>query len=221
MNNSSTCERASDLIAFVYKEASESEARDFELHLKQCSNCRDEVASFGSVRESITAWKHEALAGFVPAPPATRKSALAALRHFFDLSPLWLKGATAFAVVAFCVLAALAIVRLQTPQPTVASANSGAVYTEQDVNRIVKEALAKQQDTKPPVETPQIVVKSPVVKSLVVKSPKPKRIVEPSQMAKSRRPLSRAEREQLAADLRLLSTHEEASLNLLGDRINQ
>jgi anti-sigma factor RsiW len=211
MNNSSTCERASDLIAFVYNEASDSEARDFELHLKECSNCRDEVASFGLVRESITAWKHEALAGFIPARPATRKSALAALRQFVDLSPLWLKGATAFAVVAFCVLAALAIVRLQTPQPILAIANPAAVYTEQDVNRIVKEALAKQENTMPPVETPQI----------VIKSPKLRRVVEPGQMAKSRRPLSRAEREQLAADLRLLSTHEEASLNLLGDRINQ
>src|ERR1044071_6248945 len=149
MNNSSTCERASDLIAFVYNEASESEARDFELHLKECSNCPDEVASFGLVRESITAWKHEALSGFVPTPPATRKSALAALRQFFDLSPLWLRGAIAFAIVGFCVLAALAIVRLQTPQPTLTIANSGAVYTEQDVNRIVREALAKQQNTKP------------------------------------------------------------------------
>ena len=216
MKNSSTCERASDLIAFVYNEASESEACDFELHLQQCSNCRDEVASFGLVRESITAWKHEALSGFIPTPPVTRKSALAALRQFFALSPFWLKGATAFAVVAFCVLASLAIAKLQTPQPTLTIANTGTVYTEQDVNRIVKEALAKQQNTKPPVETPQI-----VVKPLVVKSPKPGRIFEPARMAKSRRPLSRAEREQLASDLRLLSTQDEASLNLLGDRINQ
>jgi len=221
MKNSSTCERASDLIAFVYNEASESEARDFELHLQQCSNCRDEVASFGFVRESITAWKHEALSGFIPTPPVTRKSALTALRQFFALSPLWLKGATAFAVVAICVLASLAIAKLQTPQPTLTIANTGTVYTEQDINRIVKEALAKQQNTKRPVETPQIVVKPLVVKPLVVKSPKPGRIVEPARMAKSRRPLSRAEREQLASDLRLLSTQDDASLNLLGDRINQ
>ena len=64
------------------------------------------------MRESITAWRDEALSGFVSTPlatTATKKSALAALRQFFDLSPLWLKGATAFAVLAFCVLAALAI----------------------------------------------------------------------------------------------------------------
>lgn len=215
MNNSSTCERASDLIAFVYNEASESEARDFEFHLKQCANCRGEVASFGVVRDSITAWKHEALSGFVPAPPVRRKSALAALRQFFDLSPLWLKGATAFAVVVFCVLAALAIVRLRTQQPRSTIASAGPVYTEQDVNRIVKEALAKQEQTRPPVEAPAVIVNS-------AKPPRvPQRIAEPSHLAKSRRPLSRAEREQLAADLRLLSTPDDASLNLLGDRINQ
>jgi len=33
--NSATCERASDLIAFLYGEADEREARDFRLHLEQ------------------------------------------------------------------------------------------------------------------------------------------------------------------------------------------
>ena len=60
IQNSPACERAPDLIAFVYNEATESEARDFELHLKQCRACREEVASFGIVRESIVAWRDEA-----------------------------------------------------------------------------------------------------------------------------------------------------------------
>src|SRR4051794_35363486 len=100
--NSPSCERESDLIAFLYGEAAEREARDFQLHLQQCSTCREEAASLGVVRESITAWRDEALAGFVSTPVTTQpqqKSALAALRQFFDLSPLWLKGATAFAAV--------------------------------------------------------------------------------------------------------------------------
>ena len=136
---------------------------------------------------------------------------MAALRHFFDLSPLWLKAATAVAVVTFCVLAALAIVRLKATEPALTIANPGAVYTEQDVNRLLKEALAKQANSKPSVESPVIVVASPQAK--------PKRIAEPGQGAKNRRPLSKAEREQLAADLRLL--HDDADLDLLGDRINQ
>ena len=211
IKNSPACERASDLIAFLYNEANENEKRDFQSHLQQCSNCREEVAAFAGVRESITAWRDEALSGFVATTVASKKSALAALRQFFDLSPLWLKGATAFAVVAFCVLAALAIVRLNAPQPALTVVNPGAVYTEQDVNRIIQEALAKQENTKQSLETPAI----------AVNSPKPKRVAKPSQIAKSRRPLSRAEREQLAADLRLLSSQDDAGLNLLGDRINQ
>src|SRR5215216_5450043 len=114
MKETPECERASDLIAFLYNEADERERRDFQLHLNECSTCREEVASFGVVRKSITAWRDEALAGFVSQPVATnRESALAALRQFFDLSPLWLKGATAFAMLAFCVLAVMAFVKLQ------------------------------------------------------------------------------------------------------------
>lgn len=212
-NNSPGCERASDLIAFLYNEPNESENRDFELHLKECRACREEVASFGEVRESITAWRDEALSGFVSTPvPATpaRKSAIAALRQFFDLSPLWLKGATAFAILAFCALAFFATVgpnRTErvgagsTPEPP----KPETLYTQQDVDRLVKEALAKQQPQQP---------------VLMVQSPKPKATKTPSQIANSRRPLTRAEREQLAADLRLLSTDDDVDLNLLGDRIN-
>jgi len=213
MKETPDCERTSDLIAFLYNEADERERRDFQLHLNECSTCREEVASFGVVRESITEWRDEALAGFVSQPVATkapRKSALAALRQFFDLSPLWLKGATAFAVVAFCVLAVMAFMNMQSKNVQVASTapSSETHYTKEDVERLVNEALAKQEKPKPP--TPLI----------VEESPKPKKSAA-TQFAKSRRPLSKAEREQLAADLRLLSNSEDESLNLIGDRINQ
>jgi len=213
MKETPDCERASDLIAFLYNEVDERERRDFQLHLNECGTCREEVASFGLVRESIAEWRDEALAGFVSQPVATkapRKSALAALRQFFDLSPLWLKGATAFAVVAFCVLAVMAFVNMQSKNVQVASTaptSDETHYTKEDVERLVNEALAKQEKPKPP---------TPLIN---VESPKPKKS-EQAQFAKSRRPLSRAEREQLAADLRLLSTDDE-TLNLLGDRINQ
>ncbi|HKP81602.1 MAG TPA: zf-HC2 domain-containing protein [Pyrinomonadaceae bacterium] len=216
MKETPDCERASDLIAFLYNEADEHERRDFQLHLNGCSTCREEVASLGVVRESVSAWRDEALAGFVSQPVATkapRKSALAALRQFFDLSPLWLKGATAFAVVAFCVLAVMAFVNMQSKNVQVASTatSSETHYTKADVERLVNEALAKQEKPKPP---------TPVI---VQESSKPKKSQQPAtnQFAKSRRPLSKAEREQLAADLRLLSTGDDESLNLIGDRINQ
>src|ERR1041384_7045421 len=154
--HSPACERASDLIAFIYNEADEREAQEFQLHLRECSSCREEAASFGVVRESIHTWRDEALAGFVSTPVATksnRKSALTALRQFFDLSPLWLKGATAFALVAFCLLVGVVIFR-SSEQRVETKQNPNAIYTEQDVNRMVKEALAKQQESpKRSVET--------------------------------------------------------------------
>jgi anti-sigma factor RsiW len=195
LQSSPACERASDLIAFVYNETSESEARDFELHLKQCSDCREEVASFGVVRESIVAWRDEALSGFVAQPliaGAGKKSALAAFRQFFDLSPLWLKVASGFAVLSFCVLAALAFFNLQTKEPVLTTSKP---EQPQEVLRIVKEAPDRREA---PVKTPRITRKKTDLRN--------------------RRPLSRAERDQIAADLRLLS---DDGLDLLSDRINQ
>jgi len=207
-NNSPDCERAPDLMAFLYEEASEAEARDFQLHLQECGSCRAEAASFGVVRESITAWRDEALAGFVASPVTTtpqKKSAVAALRQFFDLSPLWLKGATAFAAVTFCVLVGLVVFRSNK-----AHVDSGVLYTAEDVDRMVKEALARQPIVEPAAETkPEVVV--------AVKPPKPK--VKSGRVTS--RPLSKAEREQLAAELRLVSNDEDATLHLVGDRINQ
>jgi len=206
--NSPSCERAPDLIAFLYGEADERETRDFQLHLQQCSACREEAASFGVVRESIAEYRDEALAGFVSTPVAQpkTKSALAALRQFFDLSPLWLKGATALAAVTFCVVVGLVLFRDNSNHVTSTNVNPNAVYTEQDVNRIVKEALANQQKPQPsqPENEPQIVA---------VKYPKPK--------PKSQRPLSKAEREQLAAELRLLPSNDDTTFQSLEDRINQ
>ena len=204
--DSPDCERSSDLMAFLYNELDATETREFESHLQQCGNCRAEAASFGMVREAIGAWRYEVLTGFVPATTTPqRRSAVAALKQFFDLSPLWLKGGAAFAVLAFCVLAVLAFVNFKKPD-TVVTANGGG-YTQQDVDRLVKEALAQQR---PPVESdPEI---------SITEGPAPP---EPVRKRRSinRRPLSRAEREQLAADLRLLPIDDD--LDLLGDRINQ
>jgi hypothetical protein len=219
-DHSPGCERASDLIAFIYNEADEREAQDFQLHLRECSVCREEAASFGLLRESITTWRDEALAGFVSTPVTTatnRKSALTAVRQFFNLSPLWLKGATAFALVVFCLLVGIVIFRSRERQVNLTSKNPNAIYTEQDVQRMINDALAEEQahNTSGSKFPPEVVAawkKRTAKKSASSSS---------NQFAKSRRPLSRAEREQLAADLRLLSTTEDEPLQLLGDRINQ
>ncbi|HET9477940.1 MAG TPA: hypothetical protein VFO72_01260 [Pyrinomonadaceae bacterium] len=209
--NFSTCERADELVSVLYGEATKRERGDFEAHLNQCATCRAEFAAFAQVRQSIGEWRDEALIGFVfsraTAAPA-KKSATGALRQFFDLSPLWMKGAVGFAAVLFCVLAALALMRLQRVEKIspVATVNPDAIYTKQDLERAVLEALAKEQREPAPFIT---MVRPTPKRSNVAK-------VEP----RSRRPFSKAEREQLAAELRLLSD-DDVALDLLGDRINQ
>lgn len=210
MDNSPVCERASDLVAVLYGEASAGERREFEFHMQQCGSCRIEFAAFGQVRESVREWRDEALAGFVASQtPAlasanapAKKSAGAALRQFFDLSPLWMKGAVGFAAMAFCLLAVLAVLRLGATDrgPQVATGNPDASYTKQDVDRAVQEALAQEREQSAGQPEQTVVTQSPTPKSANVTNPN---VVKTER--KSRRPFSRAEREQLAADLRLLS----------------
>ena len=213
---SSNCDQGDLLVSVLYGEVTERERRDFELHLKQCAGCRAEFAAFAQVRDSIGEWRDEALTGFVPSPaamaaPRVKKSAVVALRQFLDLSPLWLKGAAGFAAVVFCVLATLAVLRMPAADPVtqIANSNSGAIYTKEEAERMVQEALAKQQREQPII---------PVVKT---DSPSPKRPNLARSEPKARRPFSRAEREQLAADLRLLSTDDEIDLEPLDDRSNR
>ncbi len=121
---SSSCERANDLIACLYNEATEAEAKSFAAHIQVCAACRAESASFGMVRESIAAWRTESL-GFssstmlqsegafvskeIMATHSRARSAFAALREFFTVSPAWMRVSTAFAAIAVCVLAAIGV----------------------------------------------------------------------------------------------------------------
>ncbi len=212
---SSACERADQLVSVLYGEASERETRDFEIHLKQCAGCRAEFAAFGQVRESIGEWRDEALTGFVSSQSATpdplvKKTAVVALRQFFDLSPLWLKGAVGFAAVVFCVLAALAMFRPRPEVPQVATVDPDAVYTQADVDRAVQQALAKQEEQRLVAPKPMVLESGPNESTVAKRGRRPQ----------AQRPFSRAEREQLAADLRLLSGDDDLELELPGDQNN-
>lgn len=133
----SPCARGEELVAYVYGEADEGEAGRFRQHLTTCAACRDELSAFAGVRESVGAWRAE-LFGVSPAaslehaataagefshstsslctparPTGRRRSAVAALRECFALSPRWLQAAGVAAAVAFCALAALTLTRAE------------------------------------------------------------------------------------------------------------
>jgi anti-sigma factor RsiW len=212
-NERPVCHRAEDLVTFLYGEAGPAEARDFSAHMERCEACRTEFTLFNQVHDSILTWRNEAFGSLasVPTPvpvsaaamdqPERRLSAWAALREFFAVSPLWLRGATAFAGLLLCVLVAFAVSRLwQTPAPVRTQINppDNQQNFDQAVEQRVKERLAELQNTQ----------EQPVAPSA---DPQPDQKRVANNRVKSKRPkgLTQEERVQLAADLGLISGREE------------
>jgi len=217
-----TCERGDDLVSFLYGEIGEREAQDFESHLQLCRECRTELASFGQVRESVNLWKRETLGSFVSPQvfaSTKKRSALAAFQEFFQLSPLWLKGAVAFATVLFLVMLTSLVLNYKQPETLPTMATSDKQFSQEDLKRAVATALKEQEaKTVTANEDPQKQERT-IQASEFVKNRETKPINKSTQWG--RRSLSKSEREQLAADLRLTSAGDEENLNLLGERINQ
>ncbi|HEX7316714.1 MAG TPA: zf-HC2 domain-containing protein [Pyrinomonadaceae bacterium] len=153
------CDRGEDLVAYLYGEATKEEAGLFRAHLDACVVCREELAAFGQVREGLGAWRAEAL-GTLPslnieealAPAARplaaeprRRSARAALREFFSLSPLWLRAGAFAATLALCALIVLTFTRTEKVIKERVEVPVQSGYTEEQVNAIVAQKLAEAQ----------------------------------------------------------------------------
>jgi len=218
VSNAPNCGRQEQLLDFLYGELGEVEAKYFQKHLHECAACSEELAAFGGVRNSVISWRDQTLGAASSVPKVAllhdRRSALAALRAFFDFSPLWLKGAVAAAVILFFVLVGLSVRNVQGLNATIASNGPVVVPAGSDFNaaveRGVKEKLAQLNQPSPSDGTP-----SPTVPQRAVKNRNLRSTSNPLQLAQ--RPLSRSERAELAADLRLVSSHRENEADLLDD----
>lgn len=229
--NALNCGRENDLIAFLYGELNDVESLTFERHLHDCPACSAELAAFGLIRESVVTWRNESLGGGLTRVAQEKPSALRALREFFNLSPLWMKGIVAFASLLFCLLAGLVIARWQGTPPAAASTNQNSqAYSEeqlkalverrvQDELRRIKSSAEQGPDRSVVVDNTSQRKSAPRVKHGIELANNVTQDIVRGQ--KARRPLSRAEREQLAADLRLISPKNDGELDLLDDKINQ
>ena len=227
------CHRAEDLVTYLYGEATSDETRDFNAHMQQCDACRAEFNVFNKVHESIVTWRDEALGSIAATAPARdeisvvrpeiiehgrRLPAIAAIREFFTVSPLWLRGATAFAALLLCALLVFTAARLWR-QP---KANDGeqARYSEKQFQQAVEKQVAArvaelnqteiQNSTAPKVQKPP----NQQPQSLAA-APANRRPTQP------RARLTREERVQLAADLGLIQGREDERPFVLPDEPNQ
>ena len=55
------CGRAAQLLGYLYGESAAAERADFECHLRDCAACRDELAAFAHVRNSVADFHAELL----------------------------------------------------------------------------------------------------------------------------------------------------------------
>ncbi len=225
--NAPNCGQENELLGYLYGELSEAESRDFQRHAHHCESCKRELAGLQSVRESVIAWRNESLAAvalpaMAPVVMADEKpSALAAIRQFFNLAPLWMKGAVAFASLLFCLFAGLAIARLRETPPVVVAGPSPNVQSEEKFNALVEQRVQEElqrRKVSQPMPPESVLAHSPVP---VSRRGTATRVASNDPIEKARRPLSKSEREQLAADLRLVSASNEIDLDLLDDGINQ
>ena len=221
------CHRAEDLVTYLYGEASEADALDFSKHLENCDACRSEFGVFNQVHESILTWRNEELGvAFDPRAVAIdsavessqfvrherKLSALAALREFFTVSPLWLRGATAFAALLLLMFGVTMLFRLSPKPVEVVNNNSQERrYTPQEVQAKVNEAVQKTRAEMTKQNAPTPIVSSNQEKTTARRVQVA--LSQQSRAARSRR-LNRQEREQLAADLRLTNPAEEEEMQL-------
>ena len=219
------CHRTEDLVSYLYGEASPADAADFRNHLQQCEACRSEFTVFDQVHDAVQLWRNEALgasftaAAVAPEPatdsrqfvrPVRTLSAWAALREFFNVSPLWLRGATVFAGLLLCVLGVAMIARVSRKPADVPGTVADRRYTEQELRNEIDKAVnrTRAELTSKQIESPMTAGTS--------EEPRPK--VKRTQMAANQTPnvrprrLNRQEREQLAADLRLTAPADDDDL---------
>ncbi len=113
----SSCSFSEHVISYLYKEIGAPETNDFEVHLKSCTTCQNELSGFDIVRSSISEWRKEEFSiletpsfNFLPDPTEeytlTRVSATqnwwdAFKNRIFLPAPVW--TTSAFAALIVCV----------------------------------------------------------------------------------------------------------------------
>jgi hypothetical protein len=191
------CPQSENMVAYLYGEVDDAGKKDFEKHLSSCALCTEEMAAFGIVRQSVVGWRDDVLSNIVTpafardivtAKQVERRTAFTAIREFFTLSPLWLRGATTFAALVLIALVAFAVFQLIGNKGNeVANGNDKPIVvpSPQGSPKEEKKTAEEQQANDIKVITPE---KSPdVVKEKVVDR-KPERIKRKAQMAQNKTP---------------------------------
>lgn len=140
MNSQNACDRKDDLVTYLYDEATVAERASFERHLGECEPCGAELKAFGRVREELTTWQ----VGFAPRTELVLpRGKMEVLRELIGLFPVWARGLAMAGVTAM--LVAFFINLGNTVQPIPAANNQQAALSQQQVEALVKQAVAEER----------------------------------------------------------------------------
>lgn len=234
IDDAPACARSEDLVAYLYGEADQSAAQAFEAHARACACCRAELYEFGQLRASIGEWRQQALGSLSSAvttttapvavepislAPERKRSALAAIRAFFSLSPVWMRAATVAMAVVFCALIALvvahyderpkivAVERAAQVKPTVTEFAKMSKETSEQ-KRLAATAPEKSSDSLIKTETASFKDKATPAANRILKD----NAARQQNLAGNRVPklnLSPQESREIARDLRLVASQKE------------
>jgi hypothetical protein len=149
------CEFAPEIIDFLYSEISNERKNAFNLHLRNCSDCADEVADFSDLRFSIQDWKASEFDNLttpkIRIPFETVKTVeteksvswFDSIRHYLTFSPV-LSGA--MAVLIFAVLVGFGIFVLSKNE------TGEFIASKNDNTQIINNPAASPQKNAAPVK---------------------------------------------------------------------
>ena len=102
------CDMHEALVSYLYDEATPEETRRVQVHLTECTACKQELQSFERVRGMLQQWQLDDLpvVRVVAERPSSERSLLGVLRELFSLTPVWAKalGAVAMAMLVLAVI---------------------------------------------------------------------------------------------------------------------
>ena len=137
-----------------------------------------------------------------------------------------MKGAAAFASVLFCVCAVLAIAHVKSQTSNVVSVPNNKVYSQAELDKQVAAAVqASEQKIRSNLEHGPnkgiAIVDTQVPKKPLNRTLQNRQASYAVNTQNLRKPFTRRERRELAADLGLLTSRDEDELDLVTDKITQ
>lgn len=139
--NPQSCNRKDDLVTYLYGEATPTESRAFEQHVKDCNSCREELEAFTGVRRVMQTWEVET----VPRIEIdVRPTFWQTVKQFFVVTPVWGKVVMAGA----CGLVLLACLNVR-----VTVGRDGVTFSTglQPAPQVVETRVLPTKQVEPPV----------------------------------------------------------------------